>query len=82
MPPRAEGVPRRSPGRPLSEWQVLSALAYAFGAAVTASWTVGIQGFGRDRFDRFGLALVVLAWPIAWLLAAGAALANFRGARR
>ena len=66
----------------MSEWQVLSALAYAFGAAVTASWSVGIQGAGRDWSDRLALVVVVLAWPVAWLLAAGAALADIRGVRR
>jgi hypothetical protein len=57
---------------------ILAALFYVFGAAVTGAWLVGMAGLGKDGFDRFAIALLILLWPLAWLFAAGAGLADVR----
>jgi hypothetical protein len=57
------------------DW-TLVLLAYVIGAAVTGAWSVGFGGIGRDIHDR-----VALAWPISWLLAAGAAIADWQELR-
>jgi hypothetical protein len=37
-----------------------------------------MAGLGKDGFDRFAIALLILLWPLAWLFAAGAGLADVR----